>query len=74
MQCEVDTIADRFRAADFSFKQLLKDWIMSDFYRADGLTAAMSAERLAELEEIGVVRLLSPEQLERKIEAIFGKR
>ena len=74
MQCEVDTIADRFRAADFSFKQLLKDWIVSDFYRADGLTAAMSAERLAELEEIGVVRLLSPEQLERKIEAIFGKR
>ncbi|HBJ33396.1 MAG TPA: hypothetical protein DDZ51_01265 [Planctomycetaceae bacterium] len=29
--------------------------------------------RAAELEEVGVVRLLSPEQLERKIAAVFGK-
>jgi hypothetical protein len=28
---------------------------------------------LAEIEEVGVVRLLSPEQLERKIAAVFGK-
>src|SRR5262249_8951766 len=31
-------------------------------------------KRLAELEDVGLVRLLSPEQLERKIAAVFGER
>ncbi|MCA9207282.1 MAG: DUF1592 domain-containing protein, partial [Planctomycetales bacterium] len=73
--CEVDSIAQRFSESDFNFKQLIKDWVLSDFYRVDGLaTADISAERLAELDEIGVVRMLSPEQLERKIAAVFGQR
>jgi hypothetical protein len=37
-------------------------------------TAAKHPRRVAELEDMGLVRILSPEQLERKIEAIFGKR
>ena len=49
--------------------------IATDFYQADGLaTIAQHPQRKAELDDIGIVRLLSPEQLERKIEAIFGKR
>jgi hypothetical protein len=32
------------------------------------------AARLAALDDVGVVRLLSPEQLERKVGAVFGKR
>ncbi len=74
-QCQVDTIAERFAATGFDFRQLISDWVQSDFYRADGLTMTeTSTERLAELEETGVVRLLSPEQLERKIAAVFGQR
>ena len=74
-QCQVDTIAERFAATGFNFKQLITDWILSDFYRADSLAmAGHSPERLAELDEIGVVRMLSPEQLERKIEAVFQQR
>ena len=38
-----------------------------------GSTAAKDPARLAELDDIGLVRLLSPEQLERKLNAIFGK-
>ena len=33
----------------------------------------MNPDRAAELDDIGIVRLLSPEQLERKLKAIFGK-
>ena len=55
-------------------KVLFQELAVSPFYRADGLkTAATDPERLAELDDIGLVRMLSPEQLERKIVAIFGK-
>ncbi len=73
-QREVDAIAARFVESNFNFKQAIKDWVLSDFYRADGLSnAAVTAERFAELEDIGVVRMLSPEQLERKVTAVFGQ-
>lgn len=73
-QCQLNAIAERFSNTGFNFRQLISDWVQSEFYRADGLTTTEnSAERLAELEETGVVHLLSPEQLERKITAVFGQ-
>ena len=73
-QREIDAIATRFAKANFNFKQAIKDWVLSDFYRADGLaSAAEISDRFAELEDIGVVRMLSPEQLERKVAAVFGQ-
>lgn len=71
---QVEAIATRFAATGFNFKQVLKDWVMTDFYRADGLaTAAASPARRAELDDLGIVRMLAPEQVERKVAAIFGK-
>lgn len=71
---EVEAIASRFAETDFNFKEAIMGWVLSGFYRADGLaTAASTPERLAELDDLGVVRMLSPEQLERKIAAVFGK-
>ncbi len=73
-RCEVEAIAARFAATNFNLKSVFKDWAVSEFYRADGLaTAAASPERRAELDDIGLVRLLAPEQLERKVMAIFGQ-
>jgi len=73
-RCAVASIADRFVAASFNLKSVFKDWSVSEFYRADALaTAAASPERRAELDDIGLVRLLAPEQLERKVKAIFGQ-
>ena len=70
----VQSIAGRFTETGFQFRQLLLDWVLSNTYRADGLaTIELSPDRLAELDDLGVVRLLSPEQLERKIEAVFGR-
>src|SRR3954469_1101512 len=71
---EVDAIATRFAQTGFNFKNVLKDWILSDFYRADGIASvAANPQRRAELDDIGLVRMLAPEQVERKVGAVFGK-
>lgn len=71
---QVEAIAIRFTNAKFNLKSVFKDWILSEFYRADGLaTAVADPRRRAELDDVGLVRLLAPEQVERKVAAIFGK-
>jgi hypothetical protein len=72
---QVESIAERFSKSGFNIKNAFKDWIASDFYRADGLAVALTnPQRRAELEDIGLSRMLSPEQVERKINAVFGQR
>ena len=74
-RCVVREIAAHFAATHFNLKSVFKDWAISEFYRADGLTtAAADPGRRAELDDLGVVRMLSPEQLERKVGAVFGKK
>lgn len=68
-------VAQQFTEAKFNLKVVFKALIASPFYRADGIATAITDPcRRAELDDIGLVRLLTPEQLERKIEAIFGER
>lgn len=72
---QTEAIAARFAQSNFNFKVALREWIASDFYRADGLaTSLLDPKRRVELDDVGVVRMLSPEQVERKIAAIFGNR
>ena len=67
-------ITTRFAESNYNFKSVIKDWVLSDFYRADGLSEPVSSpERMAMLQDIGIVRMLSPEQLERKVTAVFGR-
>jgi hypothetical protein len=74
-RCTIEQIAARFAATNFNLKTVFKEWAVSDFYRADGLaTAAATAERRAELDDVGLMRMLSPEQLERKVAAVFGEK
>ena len=71
---QVESIAGRFAQTGFNFKNVLKDWVMSDFYRADGLaTMVANPQWRMELDDIGLVRMLAPEQVERKVGAVFGK-
>ncbi len=71
---QIEAIAGRFAKTGFNFKNVLKDWVLSDFYRADGLASvAAYPQRRAELDDIGLVRMLAPEQVERKVGAVFGK-
>ena len=70
----IETVAEEFVADNFNLKTALKAMIRTEFYRADALaTPDSSPERLEELDDIGLMRLLSPEQLERKILAVFGE-
>jgi hypothetical protein len=72
---QVEAIAAKFVQSKFNLKVVFTEWVLSDFYRADGPTTAVKdACRKAELEDIGLVRMLSPEQLERKVEAVFGEK
>jgi hypothetical protein len=72
---EIEQIASRFIDADYNLKVAFKALVQSNFYRADGLAAAVKEpRRMAELDDVGVVRMLTPEQLERKIFAVFGQR
>jgi hypothetical protein len=73
---EVARIAAEFVKSRHNFKSILQGWAVSPFYRADGLATqdlAVNADRQAELADVGLVRLLTPEQLERKVTAIFGR-
>jgi hypothetical protein len=71
---QIEAIAVRFAQNGFNLKNVFKDWIVSDFYRADGLASSISnPQRRAELDDIGLMRMLAPEQVERKVAAIFGK-
>lgn len=71
----IKDVAAAFSASGFNLKTAFKAMIATDFYRADGLaTVAEHPRRQAELDDIGIVRLVTPEQMERKLEAIFGKR
>ena len=73
-RCQIEAIATRFAQNQFNLKRVFLDWIASDFYRADGMaTIAADPTRQAELDDIGLVRMLAPEQLERKIGAVFGQ-
>ena len=57
-QHEMDTITTKFVASNYNFKEVIKDWVLSDFYRADGLSKPVSsAEQMAMLQDVGVVRL-----------------
>jgi hypothetical protein len=66
--------AERFVRESYNLKVLFQSLALSPLYRADALAdGAASDEQLAAWDEVGVVRMLGPEQLERKIAAVFGK-
>jgi hypothetical protein len=70
----IEDVAKKFTKSGFNLKVAFKALILGDFYRVDGLgTLAKNPLRQAELDDVGIVRLLAPEQLDRKLNAIFGK-
>lgn len=71
---EVERIAAKLVEAKFNLKEAFQQWVVSPFYRAENMeTTGLTPQRRAELADIGIAHMLSPEQLERKIKAVFGK-
>src|SRR5690606_26455347 len=78
---ELKRIADEFAANGYDLRGVFQQIIKSPWYRAKQFEHGWSEEqaaspeaeqRLAELAPLGTARLLTPEQLERKIEAVTG--
>ncbi len=65
--------ARRFVDSNYNLKVIFQELVRSPLYRAGAPDSELDERRLSELDDVGVVRMLGPEQLERKIVAIFGK-
>lgn len=63
--------AETFRDADYDLKTLLVEMMMSPLFRTESF-ATVDADRQAALDTLGVGRLLTPEQLDRKLTATTG--
>jgi hypothetical protein len=76
-RAEIERIAAKFANGGFNLKEVFKEWVASPFYRVEARNplpdSPANEQRLAELADLGLARLLSPEQLERKITAVFGR-
>ena len=70
----VAELAQSFVAADYRLKELLADMLLSPWYRGSGVADADAAKfRAVELATVGSGRLLTPEELDRKNRAVFGR-
>ncbi len=67
-------IASEFVAADHDFKLIVREVVLSPYYRGINMGRAPTDARKAELFAVGTGRLSTPELLNRKIEAIVGFR
>lgn len=70
-------IAQQFTDANYELKLVVKEIVKSPYYRAYnyeaiGLDEDAAQARRYELENVGMGRLLTPEQLHRKIKAVAG--
>ncbi len=65
----VNDTRNRFVAANFDFKLLVKDIVASDYFRARNLAAGENPNNYV---DIGTGRLLTPEELNRKVSDITG--
>jgi len=65
----VNETKTRFVGSNYNFKALVKDIVMSDYFRATNLALT---EAPADYPDVGSGRLLTPEELARKISAVTG--
>lgn len=66
-------IGKNFVESNYNFKTLIKEIIKSPYYRAQNAREDISSNRQLELKSMGTARLLTPEQLNRKIIATTGR-
>jgi len=65
-------VGQRFVDENMNFKTVVRELVLSPYFRAQNTASAPSEARAAELIAIGTGRLLSPERLSLKIGAVTG--
>lgn len=63
---------DSFIASNYNLKKLIKDMVLSPWFRAYNARSSVSDD--IRLRDVGINRLLTPEQLNRKLESVTGER
>ena len=66
-----DEIGQSFRTSGHNLKDLLAELVLSPWFRASSVDEA-NANR-PELAQVGMARVLTPEQLDRKLNDVFGR-
>lgn len=66
-------ITQGFVDDNFNFKNLIRVLAKSPYYTIKNVDAAPDTDRMGQLHDAGTAHLLTPRQLHRKIEAIFGE-
>ena len=72
-QAVIADLASGFEARGFKAKQLFADMILSPWYRTGEVDESLSKTRQRSLESVGSGRLLTPEEIDRKNKAVFGR-
>ena len=69
----VEELATAFAAGGFKVKSLLADMMLSPWFRTTAIVGGLSETQEIALETVGRGRQLTPEELDRKNRAIFGR-
>lgn len=69
----IDELAAGFAAGGFKLKSLLADMVLSRWYRVAEIEEPLNETQVAALATVGRGRLLTPEELDRKNKAVFGR-
>ncbi len=64
-------IADKFKEANYNFKVIVRELVMSPYFRAMN-SVKLTEEEATALTDVGMGRLLTPKQLHHKILAVLG--
>ncbi len=67
-----DRIAQDFIASDFNLRVVIKELVKSKYFRAKNVVGEEADTVAAEVSRLGMGRMLTPELLDRKIEATLG--
>ncbi len=70
-QAEINRISERFVESDYNFKVVIKEWLNSPLFTAVNIEKLPEDDRATELEIVGMASLITPEDLARKIFAVF---
>jgi hypothetical protein len=68
----IKSVTDEFVSSDYDLRRVILALMKSPYYRATGFRGKETADRSAELRDIGTGRVLTAEMLDRKIKAVTG--
>lgn len=65
-------VAKKFADSNYNLKVIFKEIIKTDYFRAKNIVGEIDEARALEVKALGTAQYLTPEQLDRKIEAVTG--